>query len=121
MTLAAKLAPPNSVVLLGDPTQTGVPATMEGGLIASTDTCVAIGVLSEVDGETAFTLGPATEVDPGYPPSFEGILLTPARSIALRTVLGAVVLEATVAGEETQVKVWANGQSEPDRIAIGIA
>jgi hypothetical protein len=94
---------------------------MAGQLVASTERCVAVGVRSEVDGETEFALGPAIEIDPGYPPAFSGILKTPARRIAIRLVSGEVVLETSVPSEVTLIHVWANHEAEPTQVAVGLA
>jgi hypothetical protein len=117
---SAKTAPPNSLVLIEDPSGGNVPASMAGSLVASTMSCIAVGCKSEADGETEFRLGAVSEVDPGNRPVFQGALETPTRKVSLRTVLGHTILEMPVAGKRTMVRVWANNPKEPDKIIVGV-
>lgn len=120
MATSARIAPPNSLVLVADPSGGEIPETMAGSLIASTSSCIAVGCRSDVDGETEFTLGSTREVDPGNRPAFEGKLNTPNRKIAVRSVLGQTILEATVPQQQTTVRVWVNDPKEPDKVIVGI-
>jgi hypothetical protein len=121
MASSAKTAPPNSLVLVADdPSRCDIPETMAGSLIAATSSCIAVGCRSEVDDETEFTLGATREVDPGDHPAFEGVLKTPHRKIAIRSVFGQTILEAPVRQEQTTVRVWVNDPKEPDRVTVGI-
>jgi hypothetical protein len=52
MAKSAKIAPPHSLILIADPTEGAIPATMSGSLIAATDTCIAVGCRSDADGDT---------------------------------------------------------------------
>jgi hypothetical protein len=117
---SVKTAPPNSLVLIEDPSGGNVPASMAGSLVASTMSCIAVGCKSEADGETEFRLGAVGEVDPGNRPVFQGALETPTRKVSLRTVLGHTILEMPVAGKQTTVRVWANDPKEPDEIIVGV-
>ena|SRR5438067_2075058 len=114
-----KIAPPNSLVLLADASGGQIPGSMERSLITSTGSCIAIGCLSETDGETEFTLGVAQEVDPGDRPAFHGNLNTPARKVVVRTVLGQTILEMPVPSDRTDIRIWVNDPMEPDRVIIG--
>lgn len=60
MSVTAKLAPPNSLVLLCGVGRCEIPKSMQGALILATSSCVAVSCLSEHDGETTFTLGPSS-------------------------------------------------------------
>jgi len=117
---SAKVAPPNSLVLISDSSGAEIPETMAGSLIASTNSCIAVGCQSDVDGETEFTLGTTREVDPGDKPVFQGMLKTPNRRVAVRSVLGHTILETPVTQEQTTVRVWVNDPKEPDRVIVGI-
>jgi hypothetical protein len=119
---SARFAPPYSVVLVTDPSNGEIPhsSSMREALIASTQSCIAVGCMAEVNGETEFTLGLSQDVDPGMPPAFEGVLKTPSRRIVVRSVLGQVILDAAVSGQKTKVRVWVNDRKEPDRVVIGI-
>ena len=117
---SAKIAPPHSLILIADPTEGAIPATMSGSLIAATDTCIAVGCRSDADGDTEFTLGETADVDPGGQPAFLGKLKTPSRKLMLRTVIGQTILETPVPQQETTVRVWTNDPSEPDQVVVGI-
>lgn len=121
MTTSAKVAPPNSLVLITDSGGGEIPASMAGSLIAATSSCIAVGCRSESDGETAFTLGFARDVNPSYAPFFEGKLATPNRKIVLRSVIGQTILEQQVSGWETTIQIWVNDTKEPDSVVVGIA
>ena len=118
---STKTKPPDSLILIADSGSGGViPESMSGSLVAWTDSCVAVGCQSDIDGDTEFTLGETKDVDPGGRPAFQGKLKTPNLKLALRTVLGETILETPVAAQDTMVRVWANDLSEPDHVIVGI-
>jgi hypothetical protein len=121
MSISARVAPPNSLVLVLDPSGGTIPASLNGELIAATDSCLAIGCRAEDDGETEFILGNSDSIGRGERPAFEGTLKTPSRKIAVRSVLGTMILEMPVPSGETMVRVWVNDPQEPDCITIGIS
>src|SRR5580698_11144109 len=92
MAVSKRVAPPYSVVLISDSGGGKIPDVMRGRLIVATDSCVAVGCLSEVDGQTEFVLGASAEVNPGEPPTFEGKLGTPRRRLEISSVLGDSIL-----------------------------
>lgn len=120
MTTSACIAPPYSLVLVMDSSGGVVPSTLSGSVVASTDSCVAVGCRSDVDGVTEFTLGEALDFDPKGQHIFRGRLKTPSRKVVLRTVIGQTILEAPVAQQETTVQVWVNDPNEPNQVFIGI-
>jgi hypothetical protein len=120
MGKSAKVAPLHSLILIVDPSGGEIPATMSGSLIASTDSCIAVGCRSDVDGDTEFTLGETGDVSPGSEPAFQGRLKTPNRRVTLRTVTGQTILETPLLQQETMVRVWTNDPSEPDQVVVGI-
>ena len=120
MVACVKIAPPNSVILVSDPSSGQIPESMRGSLIAETDSCIAIGCRAEDDGETEISLGQAKDLEIGSRPTFEGSINTPSQKIAVCTVLGATLLEMSVPTLHTAIRVWANDPQEPDCIAIGI-
>lgn len=93
---------------------------MRDGLIAATESCIAIGCRPDADGDTEFTLGKVYEVDPGADPIFRGRLKTPTYRIALLSVHGQTILEAPVLQQITTIRVWANDLVEPDSVIVGI-
>jgi hypothetical protein len=120
MALTKRMAPPNSVVLVSDADGGEIPKTMGGVLVSATNTCVAVGCLSEDDGQTEFTLAPLTEVDRADKPVYEGMLRTPKRRVVIRSVLGEHLLELPVLQEVTKIKIWANDAQEPDNVVVGV-
>ena len=121
MTSRTRFAPPNSIVVIEDAAGGGVPKTISpGSIIAFTDSCIAVGCRSEVDGDTEFVLGPAAEVDPGYRPVFEGNLTTPSRKVVLKSIFDEVMLQEVVRCSKSSVRIWANDQTEPDMVIVGI-
>lgn len=115
-----RISPPNSLVLVTDSRGGEILASMNQSLISATDSCIAVGCRAEDDGETDIFLGTCSSVDPGERPIFEGQLSTPSRRIAVKTVLGATLVEASVSGTTTTVRIWANDPKEPDKIIVGI-
>ena len=73
-----------------------------------------------MDGETSFTIGLIDEVDPGINPAFEGVVATPRRKLAIRTVEGSLILEIGVEAAETEVFVWVNRTPEPNEVIVGV-
>lgn len=120
MPVSLKAAPPHSVVLVCDFESADVPQSMLGGLISANSGCIAVGCLSELDGETEFVLGTTNEVDSGQGSAFDGYLETPTRRVVLRSVLGETLLEHEVSQARTRVRIWVNHDSEPDRIVVGL-
>lgn len=119
-TISALVSPPYSLVLLLDPTMGIVPQTMAGGLIAATDSCVAVGCKAVDDGGTKITLGPEDAVDPGYEPVFEGGIETPSRILEVQSIVGTTILRTEVQDPQTRVAIWVNDPKEPDEITVGI-
>lgn len=119
MIRSTTIAPPNSLVLVEDPSGGEVPESMGSSVTASTDSCIAVGCRSESDGKSEVVLGPSAEMDPGTSPVLDQELSTPSRKVVVRTVLGDTVLESPVSTEKTRIRVWVNDQKEPDRILIG--
>ena len=46
---------------------------------------------------------------------------TQSRRLAVRTVLGATLLEVVVPTTDTRVRIWANTPAEPTALTIGVA
>lgn len=111
-------APRNSVILVMDRSVGVIPETMSGELVSATPTCVAVGTLSEHDGETSISLSDEVPSDLGATPKFDGVLRTPSRTLSVCSVLEEVFLETRVPSDETRVQIWANDPSEPDAVAI---
>jgi hypothetical protein len=92
---------------------------MQGALIASTPSCIAVGCMSESNGETEVTLGTMQEV-PHEILAFEGELETPNCTVAVWTVRRETVLEAPVPHASTRVRIWVNHPSEPNKVFVAL-
>lgn len=114
------VAPPNSVVLVSDASGGDIPTEMKGAVVSATSTCIAVGCLSEDDGQTEFTLTPLSEVDQTEKPVYEGMIETPKRQIVVRSVLGQQLLELPVLQELTKIRIWVNDQAEPSKVIVGV-
>jgi hypothetical protein len=89
-------------------------------LVSATPSCVAVGTLCEIDGETTISLSDEG-VPPGFGPTpvFDGVLQTDSKKLSVCNVLLEVLLEIDVPSKRTRLQIWANDTtSEPDSIAI---
>jgi hypothetical protein len=117
LDLATQLSPPNSLVLIVASEHPDIPI-LDGVLVASTDTCIAVGTLMELDGETEVRITDGQERTSGLEAAFEAALRTDEGFIAVRTVDGREVLRHEVAGKSQQIRVWVSDASEPDKIVL---
>jgi hypothetical protein len=117
---SAKVAPINSLVLVSDEGGGAIPETMGKSIVASTSSCLAISCKSESDGETTIVLGLTSEVDPHTDPEFQGRLDTPDHNVVVRSILGERLLGVRVQRAQTQIRIWVNDPTEPDKIIIGV-
>lgn len=120
MSSSSRIAVPNAIILVSDIGGGMAPNLMRGALVASTPSCIAVGCMSDCNGETELTLGPVKEVSLREIPVFEGELTTPNHKVAVRTVLNEIVLQAPVLHSRTKVRIWVNHPSEPDKVIIGL-
>ena len=114
-----RVTAPRALVLIEDSGGGEPPVTIPGQLVAATPTSVAVGCATT--GATEITLG-GFDLVPAWAtaPAYDGRLGTPTRKLAVRTVLGATLLEITVLATDTRVRVWASSPAEPTEIAIGV-
>ena len=120
MRFTTRVAPPNSLLFISDPDGGEAPEPIWGELILSTPSCISVGCLMFLDGETEVTLGAADEVNPGELPAFDAELETPNRAVAVWTVERETVLSAAVTTPQTRVRIWVNHPTEPDRVIVGL-
>ena len=120
MHTSTRIAPPNSLLFISDPSGGVSPNFVEGRLILSTSSCISIGCRIFADGETLVSLGPATELDPGEPPAFDGMLATPNRAVVVSTVERHTVLQTSVPDTRTRVRIWVDEPVEPEKVMVGV-
>lgn len=109
---------PNSVVLIGDPAGE-VPQSMTGTLVSATSSCVAVGTLSDTDGETTIrVVSAARALNPPTQLAFEGEIKTPSNRLTVTSVLDDTYLERVVDGPSVPLEIWVNDLEEPDDICV---
>ena len=92
---------------------------MNNGLVVATNTCVAVGTLSEFDGETRITLlDNIEEITCNKHVVFDGFLDTPSKKISICSILDEPLVECDVPNPRTGIIVWANDEFEPDDIKV---
>ena len=118
MILKSSIAPRNSILFIFDPTITiEVPEGVGATLVAATRTCISVGTLAEMDGETTIYLSDEF-VDPVGRIVFDGFLETAGKQVSISDVSGENILSMKVMRTISQVTIWANDLSEPDIILV---
>lgn len=111
----------NSVILIMDRTIGDVPESMNDGLVSATSSCVAVGTLSEFDGETSITLtNDSTANKPQGHPVFDGHIDTPSGRLSICSITDEPLIECEVAKSQTKVLIWVNDELEPDEIYVAV-
>jgi hypothetical protein len=92
---------------------------MGSALVATTSTCLAVGTLSESDGETTLRLSRrGVQLDrTSLKKVWIANLAVPSGVLTVSDVLGKNLLSLNVPSE-VSVQVWANDESEPDLLEI---
>ena len=93
-----------------------MPKDIGPGLVWATESCVAVGTLSEIDGLTTIQLA-SDFLSPTDQIAFEGAIKTPGRIVAITTSDGEALISIS-SGEETRLTVWVNDSHEPDLILV---
>ncbi|MEI2453119.1 hypothetical protein [Lysobacter firmicutimachus] len=118
MNKSIKIAPPNSLILVMDHSFGEVPAEMGGQLVSSTDSCVAVGTLSEIDGETTITLTSDLQIEPGLEEAFNGIVQTPSGELSICNSRNEALISLRELSLETRIRILVNDSYEPDQIVV---
>jgi hypothetical protein len=122
MIVEAQLAPRNSILFVMDQDSGELPKQfIPGQLVNATPSCVVVGTLCEVDGETRLMLtDEAARIQEiaGLRRVFSGPMATPKNVIHVCTSQLETVATLSVAGTRCTVEIWANDESEPDRICV---
>lgn len=117
-TNSITLSPPNSLVLVMDHSSGELPEAINEQLVALTDSCVAVGTLSEVDGATTITLTNSLEGVKRGKMVFDGVLKVPRHELSVCSVADTKLLTMTLPSSEAHVQIFANDHSEPDEIVV---
>lgn len=119
MTDQTKLiSPDHALILIMDPEVAILPESMAHNLVASTNSCVAVGTRPALDGPTRVHLSSQSQIHPRLEKVFCGSLETPNKIIKVCGIEGEVELEATVTSERTLIEVWVDDLYEPQNIEI---
>ena len=119
MKTATKIAPPNSLLVVSDLHGGIPPAVTRGPRLWWTPSCIMIGCLSFMDGETEVSLG-RQEPHGATRPAFDGILDTPSKMVVVSTVEWTPILSTSVESTKTRVRIWTNHPTEPDDVWIAV-
>lgn len=118
MKESIQIAPPNALVLVMDHAFGVLPNRMGSALVASTPSCVAIGTLADVDGETAVTL---TDEWLDFAPAdlfFDGVLEVPSRELSICNARNEKLMTVALSADTVRVLIYANDASEADEITV---
>jgi hypothetical protein len=119
MRLGTRVAPSHSLLLVMDESTGVIPDTMGGGLVAATPSCVAVGTMSEHDGETTVSISDGSDPVSGVGVLvFDGNVSSPNYHVAVCTVHGVVLLRLDTVGPVARVRIWVNDGIEPDLVEI---
>lgn len=114
-----QIAVPNSVVLVMDQSAGEIPDSMNGGIVSASPTCVAIGTASEVDEQVLLEL---TDTPPDPDTDLTQIhtsrISTPSREVAVCSIYDERLLSTDVPSDVSQIEVWVNHPTEPNRIVV---
>lgn len=80
--------------------------------------CVAVGLMSFMDGMTELAFGPATAVALTGQPQFDGVIDTPSRSLAVSTPEGFIIGRPESVGDRTRIRIWIDHPAEPETITV---
>jgi hypothetical protein len=116
--VVTRVAAPKGIVLVEDSSGGELPFCADGRVVCTTPTCIAV---SCAESPTDVTAGDLDLMRPGDAvPVFDGLLATPTLKVALRTVLGATLLEVPVPTAWTRIRIWANTPASPNDLTVGI-
>jgi hypothetical protein len=119
MRKTIKTAPANSIFFLEAPGGGKYPEIDQRLVrIWATESCIIIGSLSFMDGETELTVSDE-DVPPGEP-AFEGMLKTPGKVMQVSTSEDDILLRCDVPNTSTRVRVWGDHPSEPEHIFVAL-
>jgi hypothetical protein len=121
MTIESRAAVKNSVILVMGGADSEIPQSMDGRVINSTSSCITVGTLPEVDGETSIILTDEKAVarsDPSLRAVFAGILFTARKEISVYTVLLKPLATLPVSTVQTRVEVWLDNEVEPRKVCF---
>jgi len=118
MPISIRNAPPNSLLFISDAAGGATPEMTRGARLWSTPSCIAIGCLAFMDGETEVSLVNAADMP--SKPVFEATLETPTRRVTVSTVDHKTLLSSAAPGMKTRIRIWTNHPTEPNQVLIAL-
>lgn len=115
---SVSVSPPNSLIFIMDHAFGELPESMDRGLVTSTDSCVAVATLCELDGATTVSVGTDPEGVEAEILIFDGHLTIPSKQLSVCSALNVKLLSMDVSASHVHLKVFANDATEPSFIAI---
>lgn len=122
MKVETTTSTPHSVLLVMDHSFGSPPESMGNQLISVTSSCVAVGTLSEQDGQTHIILinEPAYK-EPGCPLLvFDGAIAVENKDVSIISALDEELLKIPVNSKIAHIRIWVNDQIEPGRIVVAV-
>jgi len=114
-----RAAPPNGIFFLEDTVQGKSPEIDDRPVaVWSTRSCIIVGCLPWVDGETEMIVSNSAEDVLPTEPIFDGVLETPSRVFRVSTSEKETLLTMPVSTHFTRVRGWTNHSICPDRILV---
>lgn len=114
-----RFAPPNGIFFLEDAVQGKSPEIDDRPVaVWSTRSCIIVGCLPWVDGETEMIVSDSAEDVLSSETVFDGILDTPNGVFRVSTSEKETLLTMPVSTHFTRVRVWTNHEICPDRILV---
>ena len=89
-----------------------------GRNIWSTENCVAIGLMSFMDGMTEMIFGGRDFSAHATEPQFDGFIDTPGRRLGVLTAYNEVVGQPVLVGLRTRIRIWTDHPTEPEKIDV---
>ena len=112
-------APPNCIFFLDDPRSGEIPEIDSRPVhIWSTRSCIIVGCLAFMDGETEFILSDSADDAPKGDSAFDGVLDTPSRAVEVSTSEREILLHREVPSHFTRVRIWTDHPTEPEHILV---
>lgn len=109
---------PNSVLFVMDPSIGVIPDSMSRSIVASTDSCIAVGTNFEQEGSTNVLISDKRSKHAEFTRVFEGCIRTPNFSLAVCDIYEDVMIEFRVLNSVSKIEIWVNQQHVPTAIEI---
>lgn len=120
MIIKARTLPINSILLIMDLSNGEIPEWQNDRLVTFSRSCIAVGTLPVVDGETSIAMisGQVCDMKPEMKKIFAGRLITPSRELHVCDVLLRSILKMPLLYTYADVEIWVDSNVEPSDIQI---